>query len=181
MRREPDLTPHGPQLVAPASARLVYGSVALAYVLGLLPWPTEWRWLVPDFTFLTLLYWNIHAPHRAGLGLAFILGLLTDAARGVLFGIHALVYVLGAFAILALRRRLENFLPPGQALQLAPLFVGKELVVLLLGLGAGAQVVDWWYLAAGPMAALLWLPACLLLHHLGGRPPAGPAATAPDK
>jgi len=175
------LSPRGPQLVAPAGARLVYGSLVLAYMLGLLPWPEGWRWLVPDFTFLVLLYWNIHSPHRAGLGLAFVLGLLTDAARGMLFGMHALVYVAAAFVALSVRRRLENFLPPGQALQLAPLFLGKELAVLLLGLAIGQTVIDWWSLAAGPMAALLWLPACLLLHRLGGRPPAGPAATAPDK
>ena len=171
------LSPQGPQLIAPASARLVYGSLILAFLLGLLPWPVDWRWLTPDFTFLVLLYWNIHSPHRAGLGLAFVLGLLTDVARGVLFGIHALVYVAAAFVALSVRRRLENFLPPGQALQLAPLFLGKELAVLLLGLAFGQKVIDWWHLAAGPMAALLWLPVCLLLHRLGGRPPASPAAT----
>ncbi len=170
------LRPRGPQLIAPAGARLVYGSLALAFLLGLLPWPEGWRWLVPDFTFLVLLYWNIHSPHRAGLGLAFVLGLLTDVARGVLFGLHALVYVAAAFAALTVRRRLENFLPPGQALQLAPLFLGKELAVLLLGFALGQKAIDWWYLAAGPMAAMLWLPVCLLLHRLGGRPPAGPAA-----
>lgn len=175
------LNPRGPQLIAPASARLVYGSLTLAFMLGLLPWPEGWRWLVPDFTFLVLLYWNVHSPHRAGLGLAFVLGLLTDAARGVLFGMHALVYVAAAFVALSVRRRLENFLPPGQALQLAPLFLGKELAVLLLGLAIGQTVINWWHLAAGPMAALLWLPVCLLLHRLGGRPSAGPAATAQDK
>lgn len=181
MSQDATLAPRGPQLVAPASARLVYGSLAVAFLLGLLPWPGQWRWLVPDFAFIVLLYWNIHAPHRAGLGLACVLGLLTDAARGVLFGLHGLVYVLAAFAALTVRRRLENFLPPGQALQLAPLFVGKELAVLLLGLAAGQTVIDWWALAAGPMAALLWLPVCLLLHRLAGRPSAPPAAMAQDK
>lgn len=180
MSPETSLAPRGPQLIAPASTRLVYGSLAVAFLLGLLPWPGQWRWLVPDFSFIVLLYWNIHAPHRAGLGLACLLGLLTDAARGVLFGLHGLVYVLAAFAVHSVRRRLENFLPPGQALQLAPLFVAKELTVLLLGLAVGHSVVDWWTLAAGPMAALLWLPVCLLLHRLAGRPSATPVATAQD-
>lgn len=180
MSPETSLAPRGPQLIAPASTRLVYGSLAVAFLLGLLPWPGQWRWLVPDFSFIVLLYWNIHAPHRAGLGLACLLGLLTDAARGVLFGLHGLVYVLAAFAVHSVRRRLENFLPPGQALQLAPLFVAKELAVLLLGLAVGHSVVDWWTLAAGPMAALLWLPVCLLLHRLAGRPSATPVATAQD-
>lgn len=170
------MNPRGPQLVAPASARLVYGSLALAFALGLLPWPVGWLWLVPDFTFLVLLYWHVHDPHRIGLGAAFVLGLLTDAACGMLLGMHALVYVAAAFIALSLCRRLENFSPPGQALQLAPLFLAKPLAVLLLGL-IGQTVVDWRYLAAGPVAALLWLPVCLLLNRLSGRPPAGLAAT----
>lgn len=181
MSQGASLAPRGPQLIAPASAQLVYGSLAVAFLLGLLPWPAQWRWLVPDFSFIVLLYWNIHAPHRAGLGAACLLGLLTDATRGVLFGMHGLVYVLAASTALSVRRRLENFLPPGQALQLGPLFVAKELAILLLGLAAGQTVIDWWMLAAGPMAALLWLPVCLLLHRLAGRPSAASAATAQDK
>lgn len=177
MNPDAKLPPTGPQLVAPARGRLVYGSLTVAFLLGLFPWPEQWRWLIPDFGFVVLLYWNVYAPHRAGLGLACGLGLLTDAARGVLFGLHGLVYVLAAFAALSVRRRLENFLPPGQALQLAPLFIAKEIAVLLIGLTAGQTVVDWWILTSGPVAALLWLPVCLLLHRLAGRPSAAPAAT----
>ncbi|MCS6786798.1 MAG: rod shape-determining protein MreD [Thiobacillaceae bacterium] len=174
------LSPRGPQLIAPAGARMVYGSLAVAFLLGLLPWPAGWRWLVPDFTFVVMLYWNIHSPHRAGVGLACGLGLLTDMAYGTLLGLNGLLYVFAAFAALSVRRRLENFAPPGQALQLAPIFLGKELALLLLGLAVGQAAVDWWYLAAGPVAALLWLPTCLLLHRLAGRPAAAPAATAPQ-
>ncbi len=167
------LRPQGPQLIAPASARLIYGSLVLSFLVGLLPWPLAWRWLVPDITFLVLLYWNIYAPHRVGLGVAFLYGLLTDVARGVLFGLHALIYICSSFIVLTLRRRLENFQPPGQALQLAPLFVAKELMVLLLGLAVGQHMIDWWHLAAGPIAALLWLPVCLALQSLSGHPPTG--------
>ncbi len=181
MRRDKSLAPRGPQLIAPASARLVFGSMAAAFLLDLLPWPAGWTWLVPDFAFVVMLYWNIHAPHRAGLGMAFVLGLLSDTARGVLFGLHALVYVTAAFIALSVRRRLENFPPPGQALHLAPLFLGKEVMVLVVGMAFGRSVIDAWQLAAGPVAALIWLPVCLLLHRLGGRPSGDQATTGADK
>lgn len=181
MSPDKSLAPRGPQLVAPAGARLVIGSLAVAFLVGLLPWPAAWLWLVPDFAFIVMLYWNIHAPHKAGLGVAFVLGVLTDVASGVLLGLHALVYVVAAFVALSVRRRLENFAPPGQALHLAPLFLGKEALVLLVGLALGRGVTEWWQLSSGVVGALLWLPACLLLNRLGGRPSAPQAMLGQEK
>ncbi|MCU0840121.1 MAG: rod shape-determining protein MreD [Thiobacillaceae bacterium] len=181
MKREKSLAPRGPQLAAPAGAALVIGSIAFAFLLGLLPWPVGWHWLVPDFAFLVLLYWNINEPHRAGLGVAFLLGLLVDAAQGVLFGLHALVYVIAAYLALSLRRRLEKFSPAAQALQLGPVFVGKEALVLLVGLAFGRIAIDWGELASGLLATLLWIPACLLFGRLGGRPVSVQASAGEEK
>lgn len=162
--------PQGAALIAPPSWRRVAGSLALAFVMTLLPWPGEWRWLVPDFTLMALLYWHIHAPQHTPMGVAFGLGLLTDATRGALFGQHAVAYALTAYLALFLRRRLENFSAPARAVQLAPLFLFKELAILLFGLIFVKQTTDWRYLAAGIVAALLWLPLAMLLDRLAGRP-----------
>jgi len=162
------LVPQGPLLLTPASTRLVAGSLILAYLATQLPWPDGVSWLLPDFTLAVLLYWSIHAPHRAGLGLAMTLGLLTDIAQGGLMGQHALTYTLSAFAALSLRRRLENFQVGGRALQLAPIFFGQQLLFLLLGLAFHRPDVDWRFLAAGVAPALFWIPAAHLLDWLTG-------------
>jgi rod shape-determining protein MreD len=180
MSAEARLPPRGPQLVAPPGPHMVYGSLALAFLFTLLPWPSWAFWLVPDFTLMVLVYWNIQAPLRAGLGVAFVLGLLTDASHGVLFGLYALTYVSSAFVTLHLRRRLENFRPLGQALQIGPVFIVQQLAVLLLGLAAGHIPVDWWQVTSGVMATLLWLPLCLLLNHATGRQAAVQATSAPE-
>jgi rod shape-determining protein MreD len=174
------LPPLGPELVAPPGPYAVYGSLALAVLCTLLPWPAQVLWLVPDFTLMVLLYWNIQAPLRAGLGVAFLLGLLTDASHGVLFGLHALTYVGSAFVTLYLRRRLENFRPLGQALQIAPILLGQQVLVLALGLPYGRMPADWWRLASGLVAALLWLPLCLMLNHMTGRQAAAQAGSGPE-
>lgn len=165
---EKPLVPQGPALQVPVSGRMVAGTLALAYLGTLLPWPDGYSWLVPDFTLVVLLYWCIHAPYRASLGLAMMLGLLTDATLGGLIGQQALTYTLAAFAALSLRRRLENFQVSGRALHLAPIFFGQQALTLLLGLVFHQPDVDWRYLAAGLSAALVWIPIAHILDRVTG-------------
>lgn len=168
MNTEKPLVPQGPQLIAPASRRLVYGSLALGYLVSLLPWPQDLLWLVPDFILVVLFYWLVHAPHLASLGLAMLLGLLADATLGGLMGQHALAYSVIAFLVTNLRRRLENFEVSGRALHLAPFFIGQQALVLVLGLAFNLPDADWRYLAAGISAALCWIPLAKLLDRLTG-------------
>jgi len=164
------LLPQGAELAAPPTRAKVMVSLFAALCLTLLPWADGVRWLLPDLTLMVLLYWCIHAPRLAGLGIAFALGLITDVAHGLLLGLNALAYCAAAFVVLLLQRRLEGFAPPAQTLQLAPLLLGKEVLVLTLGLAFTRGEADWRYLAAGLLASLLWLPLALLLGRLSGRP-----------
>lgn len=166
--------PKGAALVAPPGRTLVWGLMALALVLNLSPWPDHLQWLAPDFVLLVLLYWSIRTPHLAGLGVAFLAGLIVDVERGMHLGLNALAFTAAAFVVLRLRRRLERFGPAGQALHLAPLLVAKEALVLVLGLGFGHGDADWRWLAGGVVMALLWLPLAWLLDRVIGRA-AGPA------
>jgi rod shape-determining protein MreD len=162
--------PKGAELVAPPSRARVLGLLALSLTLNLSPWPDGLRWLMPDFTFMVLLYWHIRAPRLAGLGLAFLLGIVMDVVRGLHMGLNALAYCTAAFVVLMLQRRLENFDTPRQNLQLAPLLLGKEALVITLGLLFGHGDADWRWLAGGVVAALLWTPMAWLLDRLSGRP-----------
>lgn len=171
MKTEKPLVPQGPVLLAPVSKRLVFGTLLLGFLANLLPWPDGARWLVPDFTLVALLYWSIHAPHVVRLGLATLLGLLTDAALGNLIGLHGLTYTLSAYAAIVLRRRLENFQVAGRALHLLPIFFGQQLLTLLLGLAFHEPDVDWRFLISGVVAAVAWIPMAHLLDHLTGWTP----------
>jgi rod shape-determining protein MreD len=165
---EKPLVPQGPELTAPASLRLVAGTLTLGFLATLLPWPESIHWLVPDFTLVVMLYWTVHAAHLVRLGAAFGLGLLGDASLGMLMGQHALLYTVAAFVALSLRRRLENFQVPGRALHLAPIFLAQQALLMLLGLVFDQTDVDWRHLAAGVSAALVWLPVAYLLDRLIG-------------
>ena len=169
-RSEKAFLPKGAEMVSPPTRVKVWGLLALALALNLSPWPDVVRWLVPDFTLVVLLYWSIRAPRLAGLGTACVLGLVVDVARGLHLGLNALAYCAAAFVVLMLQRRLENFDAPRQTLQLVPVLIGKEALVLTLGLLFGHGEADWRTLASGVMAALLWTPMAWLLDRLTGRP-----------
>ncbi len=171
------LLPQGAELAAPPSHGKVMASLFAALCLSLLPWADGLRWLLPDLTLMVLLYWCIHAPRLVGLGLAFALGLVTDVAHGLLLGLDALAYCAAAFVVLSLQKRLEGFDAARQTLQLAPLLLGKEALVLTLGLAFSRGDADWRYLASGVLAVVLWLPLAMLLDRITGRPaPAEPPA-----
>lgn len=175
MRRGGDQTekaflPKGAEMVAPPTRSRVWGLMALALALNLSPWPDAARWLVPDFTLMVLLYWSIRAPRLAGLGTACLLGLVVDVERGLHLGLNALAYCAAAFLVLMLQRRLENFDVPRQNLQLAPALLGKEALVLALGLLFGHGEADWRWLASGAVSVALWTPMAWLLDRMTGRP-----------
>jgi rod shape-determining protein MreD len=172
---EKSFLPKGAELAAPPSRAKVLFVLAVALALNLSPWPDGIRWLVPDFTLMALLYWNIRAPRLAGLGAAFVLGLVVDVERGLHMGLNALAYCAAAFVVLLLQRRLEKFDAPRQTLQLAPILLGKEAMVLVLGLMFGHGEADWRWLAGGILAVLLWAPMAWLLDRLTGRPVESPS------
>jgi len=171
VKTEKPLVPQGPLLIAPASRRIVFGWLLLGFLANLLPWPDAWRWLIPDFTLVVMLYWCIHAPHVVQLGLAMLLGLLADITVGSLIGLHGLTYTLAAYAALILRRRLENFELAGRFLHLLPIFLGQQLLTLLLGLAFHEPDVDWRFLAIGMTSAVTWIPVAHLLDRLTGWTP----------
>lgn len=115
------------------SWRRILGTLTLAVLLEQLPWSGWALALRPDFVLVAVLFWALHQPARIGFGTAFFLGLLTDFQDGAVFGQHAIAYVIGAYLVLFLRLRLLQFDPLRQALQLFPILLTLQLVLLLIG------------------------------------------------
>lgn len=111
----------------------ILGTLTLAVLLEQLPWAGWALVLLPDFVLIGVLFWVLHQPARIGFGAAFLLGLLADFQDGVVFGQHAIAYVIGVHLVLFLRLRLLQFDPLRQAAQLFPILLAVQLVVLLVG------------------------------------------------
>jgi rod shape-determining protein MreD len=142
------------QILRPARASTIVASFALALFLNFLPW-RDLR-LVPDFVALVLVFWCVRQPRLVGLGVAWALGLLTDAGNGVLLGQHALAYSLLAFLGIWLSRRILWFGPGLQALHVGAILLVGQAVALLVRLAAGNDFPGW-PIVIGPLAgAMLW-------------------------
>jgi len=115
------------------SWRRILGTLLLAVLLEQMPW-TGWSLaLRPDFVLVGVMFWTLNQPARISFATAFCLGLLADFQDGVVFGQHAIAYVVGVYLVLYLRLRLLQFDPLRQAAQLFPIFLTVQLTVLLVG------------------------------------------------
>jgi rod shape-determining protein MreD len=150
------------QILQPVRASTIIASFALALFLNFLPWQ-DLR-LVPDFVALVLVFWCIRQPRLVGLGVAWALGLLTDAGNGVLLGQHALSYSIVAFLAIWLSRRVLWFGAGLQALHVGLILLVAQGVALLVRLAAGNDFPGW-PIVVGPLGgAMLWpLVSWLLL------------------
>ena len=141
-------------------------SLCVALLLGLLPLPETLQPLRPFWLALVLAYWVIEAPSRAGLGLAFCVGLAADLAYGGLLGQHALRLVIMAFILQRFRARLRFFPLSQQALAIGALLLNDRIVDAAVHLALGHAALPWNYWWAPLLGAVLWPPLFLLLDAL---------------
>ena len=136
-------------------------TVAIALFFNLLPW-REVNGL-PDMVALVIAFWCVHEPRRLGIGTAWALGLVMDAANGALLGQHALAYAVLAFAAIALHRRVLWFPLWKQAAHVLLLLLGSQLLMLAVRLAAGGAFPGFVYFAGSLVAAALWPVVTFLL------------------
>jgi rod shape-determining protein MreD len=142
------------QILQPVRASTIIASFAIAMFINFLPW-RDLR-LVPDFVALVLVFWCVRQPRLVGLGVAWALGLVTDAGNGVLLGQHALAYSIMAFLGIWLSRRILWFGTGLQALHVGAILLVGQAVALLVRVVAGDSFPGWAMLV-GPIAgAILW-------------------------
>lgn len=165
------IMPRGQQLLLPVNALFMWGSLVVVLLLTMLPLGRV-PWL-PDLVALVLVFWSVHQPHRIGVGVAFLLGLLVDVHQSAMLGQHALAYTLLSFFALTIHRRLVWFSLVSQAFQILPLFVMAHAIALIVRL-LGGGIFPGYSLALAPVIeAALWpLVSALLL---------APQRRAPDR
>lgn len=162
------MIPAASQILQPVRLSTIVASFVGALLLDFLPWP-DMR-LVPDFVALVLVFWCVRQPRLVGLGVAWALGLLTDAGNGVLLGEHALAYSIAAFIAVWLSRRILWFGPGLQSLHVAVILVTAQATQLVVRTAAGDPFPGW-ALFVGPLvAAALWPATSWLLLRPQRRP-----------
>lgn len=148
------MIPSNSSILMPVRLSTIIVSFAVALLLNFLPW-RDLR-LIPDFVALTLCFWCIRQPRLVGLGVAWSVGLLSDAGNGVLLGQHALAYSILAFLSVWLSRRILWFAAGLQALHVLVILLVAQGVALLVRVAAGSAFPGWPIVVGPIFGALLW-------------------------
>ena len=117
----------------------------------------------PDCVALVLAFWCIREPLKIGMGSAFLLGMAMDVVDASVIGQHSLAYVLLAYAACSLSRRILWFPLIEQALQMLPLLLLSQVVMLVARMATGAEFPGLLYFLGSISATLLWIPLTYLL------------------
>ena len=141
-------------------------SVLAALLLGLLPLTPVLAPLRPYWLALVVAYWVLEEPEHAGLGFAFIVGILADLAFGSLLGEQALRLVILAFILQRFRARLRFFPVSQQALAIGGLLLNDRIVDAAIHWLLGEPRLPWNYWWAPLLGVVLWPPLFLLLDAL---------------
>jgi len=156
------IMPRGQQLLMPVRPAFIAFSVALVFLLSLLPLG-GFVWM-PDLLMLVLMFWAMHHPHRMPMSVAFLLGLGVDVQQTALLGQHALTYVMVVYFSQRFSRRMMWFSPLTQALQLLPVFAAAHVLQMLIRMLAGGMFPGFSIALAPVLEMVLWpLVSAILL------------------
>jgi len=152
-------------------AKATFPSLAVAILLTMTPlpdWAVPWR---PEWVALILIYWMLTLPRTVGIGTAWLLGLVVDAARGVLLGEHALGFAIIAYITLRLHHRLRLFPLHQQALFVGLMLLPYKSALLWVNGILGFAPKSWLYWAPVLSSLVLW-PCVFVLLQAVARPAA---------
>jgi len=145
---------------------LFLAAVAVSLFVALLPMPLWLAVLKPTMLALVLCYFALEEPEIAGLGHAFLLGLVADILYGGLLGEHALRMVILVYLTLRFRHRLRFFPVWQQAGAVFALLLNDRVLDLWIRLLGGAPwpPLPFWLAPLSGMLAWPWV--FLLLDSL---------------
>jgi rod shape-determining protein MreD len=156
-----------------AQGWLFGGSLAVAFLLQLMPLPQFLLPMKPYWIGLVLIYWAIELPARVGLGFAFLLGLCADVLSGELLGEQALRLLVLAFIVLRFRARLRFFPVWQQALAVFALLLNDRIVTLMVRGFSGDPMPNATFWIAPLIGMLAWPLVFLVFDDLRTRLRAG--------
>ena len=148
----------------------IFFTIFFAMILEIIPFsevlPSEIGFLRPDLVIMTLVYWTIALPHRAGVILAWVSGIIMDVLVGNFLGQFGCTFVIISYFTLKFYQRLRMFSVWQQAI-----LVGG-LVILHQGLSSIFEYIFdvsfWsaWNLLSVLSSVLIWPLVFLLLRSL---------------
>ncbi len=145
---------------------LIWISLIPAFILALVPLPSEISYARPAWLALSVLFWLIYTPNFAGLLTAWCAGLLLDVLTGVLLGQNALAMLIMSMVASWFHRRLDRASRVEQLLYIIPLILIFQLIYLWVGIALGQINPTFYYLLPVATSVIFWPVVVFFLGKL---------------
>ncbi len=142
--------------VRPTGGWVIALSLLGAFLVSGIPLPGVLNRFQPDWVVMVLIYWCMALPHRIGIGIGWLVGLLLDVVRGALLGQHALALAVVVYLTLQTYRRIRVAPLWQQAFSVLVLLTIERILVFWISGVIGYPPRDWWYLAPAVGGMVLW-------------------------
>ncbi len=131
--------------------------MAVAFYVQELPVSNVLQTVLPEWPYVLTLYFAASSRYFFGVISAFVVGLIEDVFLGVpTLGLHAGIYVLAAFILIAGRSRFRHLRLTGQSLMICLLVLMKVVMVMIYNTVLYAPPAHFWALLSVPLSMLLW-------------------------
>lgn len=84
-------------------------TLLIAFMLDVLPLPSGFIWLRPEWALLVLIYWAMALPEVVGVTSAFFVGILLDFLNGTMLGEHAFAMIITIYIVVRWHRLIRVF------------------------------------------------------------------------
>jgi rod shape-determining protein MreD len=145
---------------------IIVATFIVAFMLTAMPlpdWAVNWR---PAWVAMVLIYWCIALPDRAGIGIAWMLGLLLDVQQGTLLGQNALGLTIVAFIALNSHQRMRMFPLPQQAILIGGYVLLLQFLTLWIRGIMGVPPEHWTFWTPAFTSMLLWPWVFIVMRDL---------------
>ncbi|QIQ22376.1 rod shape-determining protein MreD [Zophobihabitans entericus] len=154
----------------PHNRWIIWLTLFVGLILQIMPWPAIISMFKPNWALLILIYWNLALPHRAGMGTAFIMGLILDLFSGSVLGVHAFVLSVIAYLVIFKFQLVRNLALWQQSLIIVLLSICYDLVLFIIEIVMNHSITMTPLLFLSCLVnGLLWVWMFLLLRFIRRR------------
>ncbi len=147
------------------SILIIWLTLLIGLCVQIIPWSPEYNMFKPHLLVLILAYWLIALPHRVGMSVAFLLGIVLDLFSGTLLGIHAIIFCCVAYLLMFKFQLIRNLALWQQSIIIFAVSLCYNLLIFLL------QVIIYHTVTISPLIfissfvdGLLWIVIFLFLR-----------------
>ncbi len=131
--------------------------MVMGFFLQELPGSNVLQSALPEWPFLFTLYFSVSSRHFFGVFSAFLLGMIEDVFLGIpVLGLHAAIYVLAAFVMIAMRLRFKHMSMTGQSIFIGMLVLVKIVVTVVFESIWYSPSAHYWIALSIPLSILMW-------------------------